>query len=207
MSDLRVEFERFSPDLPEMAAWYAPLGEGKTVITTSETANAAVKEFLGVKGARSLLFVPIFADATWWGFVSLMRNDQDQDRDEQEITLFQTLGKLIGAAIGRERRAKALSDANRIVENSSAILYRTLAEASMPLIYISENIARFGYEASQLIAAPERYKSYVHPDDLPKLLESQQRAVGPNGQPGIVEYRLRTVDGSYRWIEDHYNLI
>ncbi len=203
--DVTAMLAEFSSDQPDMVAWYAPLAEGKTVVTTIETDNATAREILRRTGVQSLLFIPIFTDAIWWGYISLASDNRDQAGDQQETTLFQTLGNLIGAAIVREQRAQALSDAKRIVENSSTVLYRASPTPSKALIYISDNIARFGYEADPLIAAPEHYKSYVHPDDLSKVLASQIQAVGPDGHAGVVEYRFRTLSGSYRWIEDHYN--
>src|SRR5207237_1151263 len=41
----------------------------------------------------------------------------------------------------------------------------------------------------------------VHPDDLPRILESFQRAMA-SGIPFHFEVRLRRFDGEYRWFEN-----
>ena len=194
-------------DTPDIAAWYAPLAKRKTVITKLESANATVKDLMLSMGAQSLLFVPIFTDAIWWGHVSLEGTSPNQVWDDAEIALLQTLANLIGAAIAREHRAKALSDANRIVENSSAILYRFLAKPTMPMIYVSENMARYGYDPARMIAEPNYYKSMVHPDDVAKMQVWWQQILDGKSPEDNLEFRLRTADGAYRWMEDHHNLI
>ena len=121
--------------------------------------------------------------------------------------MFRTLADLIGSAIARDARTQALADANRIVENSSTLLFRGLPQAPMPLVYISQNLLRYGYEAASFLKSPKRYIDYVHPDDQPALAEAQRRAASVIAQAGTVEFRFKTLNGDYRWIESRYNPI
>ncbi len=43
---------------------------------------------------------------------------------------------------------------------------------------------------------------HVHPDDLPRVLEEAEKSLSGDGDGGgIVEYRFRHKDGSWRWME------
>ncbi|MBF23332.1 MAG: hybrid sensor histidine kinase/response regulator [Pusillimonas sp.] len=60
-----------------------------------------------------------------------------------------------------------------------------------PLFFEYANVAHRRLEKDQ-------WQHYVHPDDMPFVLEVWQRAL-QTGQPYEVEMRLRRADGEYRW--------
>lgn len=192
---------------PDLASAFAPLGEGKTVVVTPETAQQTLKEIMRATGTTSFLWVPIFGDKAWWGHVSIESHNENRIWNDSEIALFRTLANLIGAAMARDARTQALADASRIVENSSTILFRGLPQQPMPLVYISQNLRRYGYEAASFLKSPLLYGNYIHPDDRPQLAEAQRRAASENAEPGTVEFRFKAADGDYRWIESRYNPI
>ena len=45
------------------------------------------------------------------------------------------------------------------------MLFRLRGGPSLPLIYISSNVIRYGYEAGAMIASPLFYQTIIHPDD------------------------------------------
>ncbi|MDP3814517.1 EAL domain-containing protein [Pseudomonas sp.] len=103
-----------------------------------------------------------------------------------------------------EERTKELSDANIIVRNSPTILYRLRGEPAFPLMYISHNITKFGHAAAQLLAAPNWAQELVHPDDQERLDTAMERVLEKNALGASIEFRLRTGDGAYRWVENRY---
>lgn len=103
-----------------------------------------------------------------------------------------------------EERTKELSDANIIVQNSPTILYRLRGEPSFPLIYISHNITKFGYDRAALLASPDWAQRLVAPDDLAKLEAAMSRILEKDAQGASIEIRLRTSDGSFRWVDNRY---
>lgn len=103
-----------------------------------------------------------------------------------------------------EERTKELSDANIIVRNSPTILYRLRGEPAFPLMYISHNITKFGHAAAQLVASPDWTKELIHPDDQQMLEAAMARVLEKNAQGASIEFRLRTGDGAYRWVENRY---
>jgi diguanylate cyclase (GGDEF)-like protein/PAS domain S-box-containing protein len=103
-----------------------------------------------------------------------------------------------------EERTKDLSDANIIVQNSPVILYRLRGEPSFPLIYISQNIAKFGHDRAALVASPNWAKSLIDPDDQAKVGAAMARVLEKDSQGASIEFRLRTGDGACRWVENRY---
>ena len=117
------------------------------------------------------------------------------------------LGGIIGASVARARYIRELADAKLIVEKSTTVLFRCKAEPLMPVIYISENVSKWGYTTEQFLESPGMFVSLVHPDDLPEV-SAWMNALLADGSPSSwLTFRLRPADGTYRWFEDHISAI
>ena len=103
-----------------------------------------------------------------------------------------------------EERTRELSNANIIVQNSPVILYRLRGEPSFPLIYISHNITKLGYEPETLLGSPNWAQHLIHPDDQPKVGEAMARVLEKDAQGASIEFRLCAGDGSLHWVENRY---
>src|SRR3984893_5772374 len=103
-----------------------------------------------------------------------------------------------------EERTRELSNANIIVQNSPVILYRLRGEPSFPLIYISHNITKLGYDPATLLGSPSWAQHLIHPDDQPKVGEAMARVLEKDAQGASIEFRLRAGDGSLHWVENRY---
>ncbi|WP_416195205.1 EAL domain-containing protein [Pseudomonas sp. DC1.2] len=103
-----------------------------------------------------------------------------------------------------EARTLELSDANIIVQNSPTILYRLRGEPSFRLMYISHNITRYGHVAAQLVASANWSKELIHPDDLSKIDTAMARVLNRHAEGATIEFRLRTGDDAWRWVENRY---
>jgi diguanylate cyclase (GGDEF)-like protein/PAS domain S-box-containing protein len=192
---------------PRIAAWQAPLSEGKIVVTQTSAARGDVKKMLEGLGIKSLLMLPITVDGRYWGQVGFDTCKQERTWADFEIEILKTLADLIGNAIQRDRYVREIADANRIVQNTPTILYRMRGEPALPMIYISQNIRLFGYEPAALIASPQLYKNLIHPDDLTTFQDSMAQALEQDGQRGVVEFRLLSSRGEYRWFENRFTPI
>jgi len=103
-----------------------------------------------------------------------------------------------------EERTKDLSDANIIIQNSPTILYRLRGEPSLPLIYISHNITKFGYDPASLLASPDWAEKLIVSDDRAKVGVAMARVMERDAEGASIEFRLRTSDGALRWVENRY---
>jgi diguanylate cyclase (GGDEF)-like protein/PAS domain S-box-containing protein len=103
-----------------------------------------------------------------------------------------------------EARTHELSNANIIVQNSPVILYRLRAEPAFPLIYVSHNITKLGYDPASLTDSPDWAKRLVHADDRTKVGEAMTRLLEKSSDGSSIEFRLTTADGTLRWVDNRY---
>jgi diguanylate cyclase (GGDEF)-like protein/PAS domain S-box-containing protein len=103
-----------------------------------------------------------------------------------------------------EERTKELSDANLIIQNSPTILYRLRGEPALPLIYISHNITKFGYDPATLLASPDWAEKLIVADDRDKVGAAMARVMEKDAAGASIEFRMRTGGGAYRWVENRY---
>src|SRR5262249_51195298 len=121
----------------------------------------------------------------------------------EEDTL-KTLAHLVGVSITRARYVKELADANMIVQNSPTILYRLRGEPAFPLAYVSHNITKFGHDPARLLTMTDWASALIEPEDMPKLRAAMLSMLEKDTEGAAIEFRLRTGQGSYRWVENRY---
>jgi len=93
--------------------------------------------------------------------------------------------------------------AQMIVENSPAVLFTVDPNENFRILYISDNIRQFGYNASKLIQSKASILDMIHPDDIDRLLHFHSSSETGQGIPAFSgEYRIQKSDGSVRWVED-----
>ena len=103
-----------------------------------------------------------------------------------------------------EERTRELSNANIIVQNSPVILYRLRGEPSFPLIYVSHNIIKLGYDPQSLVTSPDWARRLIFHDDLPKVGDAMARVLEKDAEGASIEFRLCAGDQSLRWVENRY---
>ena len=88
-----------------------------------------------------------------------------------------------------------------VVENSSEIV--TIVDPDGTLRYTSPAFGRLlGYDPGKVVGKMNVFE-YVHPDDLPHVLEEIEKVLSEGGiASNKAEYRFRHADGSWRWIEN-----
>ncbi|GAB7080968.1 PP2C family protein-serine/threonine phosphatase [Megalodesulfovibrio paquesii] len=97
---------------------------------------------------------------------------------------------------------EVLTLAKVIVEKSPVVLFRRLNDAQSTLVYVSENIQRFGYAAREFLEGRREFADIVHPDDRERL-HAEIQAYADAGQLEYTqEYRLLSPDGTVFWVHD-----
>jgi diguanylate cyclase (GGDEF)-like protein/PAS domain S-box-containing protein len=200
-------FNRPTMWTPQMEAWQAPLREGKIVTTDSRTATGDVRKMLEFLGTKTVLLIPIMVHGKYWGIVGFDSCKQEREWPDLEVNILRMLADLIGNAIERDRYIKELGDASRIIERSPIILYRLSAEPALPMIYVSPNVDRLGYEQAKLLAEPTFYRTLIHPDDRARVATDQEQALRGVAPAAVFEVRFLAADGTYRWFENHRTTI
>ena len=172
-----------------------------------DIAEESRAQYLAAK-MQSFLQIPVMIEGRLWGTLTFVDSaDSKRKWSWAETDVLETLAGLIGVAIVRARYVKELADANMIVQNSPTILYRLRGEPSLPLAYISPNIAKFGFNPAKLIAAANWSELLIDPVDQAKFGDAMTKALHKGAHGGTIEFRLHTDDNTRRWFENRYTPI
>lgn len=91
--------------------------------------------------------------------------------------------------------------ARRIVETSPVILFRRARTPDgFPLTFVSDNVARTGYDSETFARANARFE-LIHPDDRAAVRDALDRIASGASHAEVTRQRLRMPDGDYRWHE------
>ncbi|BDT66774.1 sensor histidine kinase RcsC [Comamonadaceae bacterium OS-1] len=87
-----------------------------------------------------------------------------------------------------------------LVRSLPGIALRVMAKDDWPVQFISDAVETFtGYPALAFVHGDLNLATLVHPDDLPVIVPVVAQAIADHTTYSI-EYRLRSRDGSYRWV-------
>lgn len=182
-----------------------PLLSGRLRPFSRDELDGELAELCRAKRMHSFLPVPIMVDDKLWGsFLFVDSADETREWSWAETDTLQTLAGLFGVAVTRAKHVKELADANMIVQNSPTILYRLRGEPPFPMIYVSHNIRKFGHDATKLVGATDWARLLMDPEDESKVAAAMARTVDKDVNSASIEFRMRTGDGTYRWVENRY---
>lgn len=164
-----------------------------------------LQEQFRAESMSSFLQIPVMIEGKLWGALTFIDSGEARRQWSWALTDgLETLAGLIGVAVIRARYVKELADANTIVQNSPTILYRMRGEPSLPLAYISPNIIKFGYDPAELLKTPNWSELLIDPEDQLRFGEAMTKALQKGAAGATIEFRLRTGDGTLRWVENRY---
>jgi sigma-B regulation protein RsbU (phosphoserine phosphatase) len=145
--------------------------------------------------------------------------DEDADKSRPElIKELQTLRRRLASpgraeddVPGAQRPSTpALPPSEVIIAHSPAILFRRLA-ADDPkqrrMVYVSPNIARFGYRAEDFLSSRIMYRDIIYAEDWTRTLEEIEAYVARGVDTYTQVYRIVTRDGAVRWVEDRTSVV
>ena len=93
-----------------------------------------------------------------------------------------------------------------IVELTPSIIYVVDVRNSFTGTFMTGNVERIlGHRPSDFSERPNFWQEHVHPDDLPRVLQSIELVLR-DGQ-GKTQYRFRRADGRYVWVFDEQKLV
>jgi PAS domain S-box-containing protein len=153
----------------------------------------------------------------------LLRDEVKYDRDGESFYTLQIVAPIrdnskvrgfIGIAIDiteLKRTQHALREAEflyrTLVEQTSVALYRDMAVAGGPTVFITPQIASMlGYTAEEFMSQPEFWHSLLHPEDRERVFNVIKEIIA-TGKRITCEYRLRSRDGRWVWLRDEASLV
>jgi len=184
-----------------LGSWAARLARGETIAGHVRDFEDSVRRFFESGGLKSTVVVPIFVDDQWWGFIGFDDCRNEREWSPTEIDTLVTLAELVGAAVAHTSRRKSVADANQIIENSPSIPFRVGPLAPFPLVYLSQNISRYGYDADELLAMPERWPELIASRDLGTVIASIKAVAEGKVEQVRTEFRLKKPGGSHVWFD------
>jgi len=107
----------------------------------------------------------------------------------------------------REDIKEALRVARIIINHSPVILFRRLAGDDPKLVYVSDNITRFGYRPEDFLSGRIRYTDILLPEDAQRTKSEIADYAARHITEYTQVYRIITKDGDVRWVEDHTSVL
>lgn len=153
----------------------------------------------------------VLEQGSYRGEVGHVRKDGTVFPTEMITTLLRDdEGKVLGFLgtakdITKRKRAEAalISAQDRlgdIVASNPAVIYSGfLIQDGFRTTFVSENFRElFGRDPSELTGNTRAWRTLIHPEDLPGVLETARKPFG--GEPRRLVYRFLHGDGTYRWV-------
>lgn len=126
------------------------------------------------------------------------------------VKRFRENDKDIFLGMFRDISARRLAEVNSLrsqqfmeflLQSSSVVFYTCNMKHSTNISYVSPNVeSLLGYKPETIIGAAAFWRRHVHPEECEQVQTNW--VSGKNGGREDIEYRLKTSDGSYRWIVD-----
>jgi len=105
-----------------------------------------------------------------------------------------------------EKKTDSISKSRSILERGPAVMYHCEEFWDVGIDYITPNVSELlGWSAEDFLNDSVFRMELVHPDDLADLLEVLKTLFSTEKQKH--EYRIRTKDGSYIWVQDDIRVL
>jgi diguanylate cyclase (GGDEF)-like protein/PAS domain S-box-containing protein len=195
---------KYLADSQELAAWFAPLLEGKPVMTDAETAGGLVGRIMRQMKNRSTLLLPILVAGQYWGHIGV---DDCKTRRRWASAELDGLGVLVGVMGTLLQREHA-----KIALQESEQRFRTIYDAVNEGIFLVDpatgqfvdanprGCAMFGYPREEIIGRKiSSLSSDVYPYTPEAASEALKRAQA-NG-PQTFEWQAKDKGGRHFWVE------
>jgi PAS domain S-box-containing protein len=110
--------------------------------------------------------------------------------------------KLARSVAERDRLTATLTQANLVVENSPAVLFRWGGNDEWPVVLVSGNVIQFGYTPDDFLSGALTYSAIIHPDDLERVTREVHEFCDEGADQIRLEYRILTKGGDIRWVNE-----
>ncbi|MFZ2269016.1 MAG: PAS domain S-box protein [Azonexus sp.] len=126
---------------------------------------------------------------------------------ETDVESIQLISNEVWRIVGQRRAVQALRIATQVVNASQVICFRWRAAPGWPVIFVSDNVAQWGYTVAELLDGKVPFSDIVHPDDLARVVEEVLRYTGEGRNAYDQEYRVVTAGQKVLWVADRTNVL
>ncbi len=118
---------------------------------------------------------------------------------EGQIMYFQTSTRNITARVQAEDKLRESEERYKLISQNSHDIV-SLMDLEGKYLFISPSIKdTLGYEVEEMLGRATT--DFIHPDDLPGVIESMQDTLAQNTKMSQALFRFRHKNGDYRWLE------
>jgi len=159
------------------------------------------KEFLELRGVKSVLVYPLYVKGVSAGFIGFNNNSTAIKWSEEASTILRISSQIIGNALERdiiEQMLKTSEEKYRlIIENINDLI--SIIGLHFKFEYINENSLKklLGYTSKEIIG--RSCLDFVHPKDKDKTIESL--TTGFRTGMSTIELRIKHKEGNWIWFE------
>lgn len=164
-----------------------------------------LKEVLEAQDIYSILFLPLFVDEKFWGFIGLDHCYEERLWDEDDLSLLSQVALNISLYISRSFLERANQEYKErlnsaLTAGKIGIWDWNLTDNSV--IYSRMVAEMLGYTEQEFGKGFSAWESKVHSDDLNSVSTLIANYLSGEGKEYISEHRLKAKDGSWRWVLD-----
>lgn len=189
------------------AGLWADAARQKKPVVINDYATAENKGGLpaGHSALLRLISVPVLEE----GKVRMMTGVGNKPGlySEKDVETVQLLGNEAWRIVRRQRAEKALQIANQVVSASPVVCFRWAASEGWPVVFVSENVQQWGYQAADLQAGHPPFAELVHPDDLPRVMEEVKTKSAAGCAGYEQEYRIVSPENHLIWVVDRTKVL
>jgi len=133
--------------------------------------------------------------------------NKQQPYTETDVESTQLISNEAWRIVDQRRAERALKIATQVVNASPVVCFRWHAADGWPVVFVSDNVAQWGYSVAGLLAGSPAFGAIIHPDDCSRVLGEVARHAGAGQAVCDQEYRVLTAAGQVLWVSAHTNLL
>ncbi|HEX5810258.1 MAG TPA: PAS domain S-box protein, partial [Anaerolineales bacterium] len=160
------------------------------------------------EGIVSLAFIPLVSNGRLIGKF-MVYFDEPHPFSEDDLDLSLTIARQLAFAIDRKRGEESLRTSEerfrQAADASGALIYEVDPNSgTTAIVYGMERLV--GYDPEQALISSDRWRSLVHPEDLPVYLAQLEDHLKKGGT-NVSEYRLHHKNGDWIIVQDNRMLV
>ncbi|MDP5240395.1 PAS domain-containing protein [Uliginosibacterium sp. 31-16] len=184
------------------AGIWADSARSKQPVVINDYASVTGKKGLpeGHSHLQRLISVPVIES----GQVRMIAGvgNKGTDYTDLDVESVQLIANDTWRIMQKMRAERALQQAVQVVEASPAVCFRWSTGDGWPVLFVSDNVRRWGYEPADLLAGRPAFVAMIHPDDLARIGAEVSAYLADERSTYTQEYRLLCADSTELWVSD-----
>jgi PAS domain S-box-containing protein len=162
------------------------------------------KEIMEMQGIISYLFIPIFSNQKFWGWIGFDDCVNEREWDRSEVDALHTVAKNIGLRLNQNsffnKLRVALKEIDFYLDNSDQVTWNWNLKTNK-IDYSFNWFKLFGYDESDLPKYFHEWEMNIHPDDLQPFRKNIKNYLSNKRKKLDGFLRFRNKKNNYLWVK------